>query len=111
MAGRKDGGLAVWDWEWSRGDGPAGLDCVQWLFQRAMHLDHLPPPASVDRTLREAPGVLADLGVDPYLARPLLGAHILESVLRLEEARAQGVGRVIATDRYDRATERLLDAS
>lgn len=110
MAVRRTGGLAVWDWEWSRSDGPAGLDAVQWLFQRALHLDHLSPAAAVDRTLREAPSELAKLGVDGRLARPLLGAHIVESILRLQEARAAHVGRVIGTDRYDRAIERLLDA-
>ncbi|MDX6534408.1 MAG: hypothetical protein QOF68_2152 [Gaiellales bacterium] len=109
MARCRDGRLLVWDWEWSIDSAPVGLDALQWLFQVELNLRHRRPGAAVDHTARAALELLARLGIPAALVQPLLAMHVIESILRLEEARSGGVGAVISTQRYDIAAERLLE--
>jgi hypothetical protein len=104
------GEIAAWDWEWSRNDAPLGLDTVQWLFQDALNLRRLPPHEATDETIHRAAQLLPAIGVDGRCAQTLLGAHIVESTLRLREAQSARVAGVIPTDRYDRAAARLCGA-
>jgi hypothetical protein len=109
MARCRDGRLLVWDWEWSMGAAPAGLDASQWLFQVELNLRRRTPDGAVDHAARAARELLPRLGVSADLAQPLLAMHVIESILRLEEARSGGVGAVISTQRFDIAAERLLE--
>jgi hypothetical protein len=109
MARDARGRLIVWDWEWSLPSAPIGLDALQWLFQVALNLRHDRPRAAVDQTLMAANQVLPRLSVSAETARPLLAFHLIEAILRLEEGRAGGVGRVISTERYDHAATGLLE--
>jgi len=79
------------------------------LFQVALNLRHDRPRGAVDQTLVAANQVLPRLSVSAETARPLLAFHLIEAILRLEEGRAGGVGRVISTERYDQAATVLLE--
>jgi len=105
------GGLLVWDWEWSRPAAPAGLDAAQWVFQVELNLRGREPGDAVAHAARAAHETLPRLGVPSELAQPLIAMHVVEAILRLEEARAGGVGAVISTERYERAAVRLLETT
>lgn len=102
------GTLSVWDWERAVRHAPVGLDAVQFLFQTELNLRRCSPEAAVGRVLAASEPALEPIGA-PASAMPLLlGLHLLQTVVRLEQGRDRGVGGVIPADRYDRAIAALL---
>lgn len=101
------GRLAVWDWERAARWAPIGLDATQFLFQTELNLRRHSPGAAVDRVLASA-AVLELLDV-PATAMPLLLAlNLVQTVIRLEQGRDEGVGGVISADQYDKAITVLM---
>jgi hypothetical protein len=81
------------------------------VFQVELNMRGREPGDAVEHAARAAQETLPRLGVPLELAQPLIAMHVVEAILRLEEARAGGVGAVISTERYERAAVRLLETA
>ena len=100
--------LYAWDWERSEQAAPLGLDLVHFLFQVELNLRKRTPAVAVDRTIELGAALLEQVDLDPALVVPLLGLHLLQMLLRLEEGRTGGIDGVIPNERYRRAFVTLL---
>lgn len=103
----QDATLLVWDWERAADDVPVGLDAVQFLFQVELNLLRRRPAEAVERTLGRAVAALPAFGAEPKAARMLVYCHVLQTLVRLEQARGAEIGGVISSDRYWQAIDAL----
>jgi hypothetical protein len=103
------GGLLVWDWERATTDAPMGTDAIHFLFQVELNLRRRAARVAVGRTLELARESFPTLMLPRRVVPLLLGLHLIEMTLRLEEGRSGGVGGVISNSRYHHSIEALLE--
>jgi hypothetical protein len=107
MLVRHDGILNVWDWEWSVGDVPLGIDTVQFIVYIALRR-RMPYRDLLGRLKRHGREALTRQCLDPENLTLLTILSLLETVLWFAEARL--AGREETEDpRFTRALGIVLD--
>jgi hypothetical protein len=103
----RDGRVAVWDWERSSDEAPAGLDAAHFDFQVALVAVRNRSLEALERTLKGEAPLVSALGLPPERQRLLLSLHLLEMALRWEEGRRAGMSPTDSL--YAPALAALLD--
>lgn len=100
--------ICAWDWESSAGNAPVGFDALHFHFQVAFVARRCPVDQAAVLAARKAGPALDALGIAPDSHRLVAALHLLELLVRHEQARASS-GE--ADDRFYPAVTRVLDES
>jgi hypothetical protein len=87
----RDRRVAVWDWERSTDDAPAGLDAAHFDFQVALVTSRNRPISALEAVLEGNAPMLSVLALPRGAQRTLLALHLLEMGLRWENGRRAGM--------------------
>jgi hypothetical protein len=87
----RDRRVAVWDWERSTNNAPAGLDAAHFDFQVALATSRNRPIPALETVLAGNAPMLSGLALPHPPQRTLLALHLLEMGLRWENGRRAGM--------------------
>jgi hypothetical protein len=87
-----DGRVLLWDWERFARDVPLGWDAVHAFLQHAIHQEWADPAVAAERTLAQAPAILAPFDLATEVARIVAALYLLEIAVRYTRDRQAEAG-------------------